>query len=904
MSEYCLAVAILGIPNATVTPYTTDAMLCTSKPIDAATLPMVIGSGGAVQVVPCIDTTSAVEGISITSDIREPVRGASAVEVVLVDIDDALSKLFAVDVGNRNTQYIDVTDTKITSSATTIGTALSSAPSTGEIWWLENEAVQITAATTQQITVQRAACGSRARTHRIRAESYVPGDNGISESMMLTSRPDLDSYAFDVELYLLRVSNGEATSVVWKRSGYLARRPTPTGDGRWRLTIEDNSKKVEDHKWQREPFSLQYEVRILSFAQARAPGILVDVHPSLAIGTSNLQAKDIMLLLTRYEIEMLINEPFHRYGIDKVDKEMIDGVLAADGSFFAASAVQAGKVQLHIELEIGSHKYVYRLVPPSFGNTANGGIGTAYTFLGAQTYAVLYATLVGYEQGTSIDDATFDTSDEEDVQPSLFNASWYYGLSFKIAAAGTEPKIRLRVHLDTNPIEAMLYLLHSDAGGGVTDPDYDVIPGAIGIGFYTDQINHGAALPDALDVADDTDQMLQLAQLLPIAYSYPISLDQEMKDWMENICRLHTLLFGTKPSNGALMLRLWSKASSTPIQINPLSVPIEVGDRLEPLRAILVDVGYDSVTLEPKQSGISIRTKGALPKHLKDAQQLRIWTDQIGPSLAQITQLTLSRAIISFFAQLQGEPESYNVPTFLGDVVYSLGDVVAWTDNSIAIPTPTGHGTPSGTAYLVHGITYDLSTGVQTLSLLPDLVTPGTSSKSKVAPILDVTVVNAIIPVAGGYQVELEVDGLGETITDLSVDDLGIWSALAAVSGRCRLVNPTLHNPLGLTPLGSIRERKPGWLEASALVTAVSGNVITLFIEQSWERDGITINDIVSVNTWILLTDRRAPLANVEGVGIAPIPEQLFNNASGLDFAKIAPASGLPFDSHISLWSA
>jgi hypothetical protein len=40
-----------------------------------------------------------------------------------------------------------------------------------------------------------------------------------------------------------------------------------------------------------------------------------------------------------------------------------------------------------------------------------------------------------------------------------------------------------------------------------------------------------------------------------------------------------------------------------------------------------------------------------------------------------------------------------------------------------------------------------------------------------------------------------------------------------------------------------------------------------------------------------------------DGIAIIPILTQLYNAGLGLDFAKVGPPSGLPFDMHLSLWS-
>lgn len=892
-AQYAIGLAILGLPDP-LDPTANGVCVYTTRPLDGV-LPLTIGSGGPVQIRPMLDTDSPVSGVSISSDIRDPVKGASAIRCTLVDQDDTLAALFAADVGLQHTTYIDLTQTKVDSTDTSLTISEPAFPANG-IYYLEGEAVRITGSTLQTLAISRAQNGSRARVHRIRPQSYAPGDDGLTECLSLTSRPDFDGYHFEVELYLFDVVADKAVSVVWARKGYLARRPVSTGDGRWQLEVEDVTKQVEEHRLEAPEVSLSHKVRVLE----------------LGYDTSGVQALDIMLTLPRYEVERLIGEPYHEYGVDAVDPEMIDEYFASDGLFFATTH----KVQLHIELECGGHKYVYRIVPPAQGYTATSVLGSAFgSGFFNQTYALLYCRLVGHEAGTQVA--------ADGVQPGSgvsLNDGWYLGPAgmsnsdpqsapVQVLAGSAQPKAKLRIYIEAPPMEAMLYMLHSDAGDGTTDATYDVIPGGYGLGLFGAQVNQGSPSGDPLGVSDETTEILQLNELLPQVYQYPIELDQDLKEWMESLCRVHTLLMGTDPDTGALLYRLWSKVQpSSPIDISPIAVPLKGAQVLEPLRAITVDIGFDQVSLDPVHEGVSIRAKGAQARHLKDAQKLRLWTDYPGAQLTQFTQVALGRAILSFFGQLQGEPTVYPVETFIGDRAAIIGDVVRWSDPSIAVVTPAGHGVLQG-RFLVTGIELDLMTGVQVLSLLPDLINSLSGSRSKTAPLLRITAINSITPSGSDYICSVDVESIIEGSLNLATAHGGIWATLAATARPAipwvRLLNLDRHNPYDMTPItNASKERRPGWLEAYLEVSAILGpDTLQLILPGSWVRGGLTAAQIVETGCLIQLTDRRAAEMTYDGIAIIPILTQLYNAGLGLDFAKVGPPSGLPFDMHLSLWS-
>jgi hypothetical protein len=878
MAQYAVGLCIRGLPDPTGTTTTVPVLFTNWH----GSLGLPIAFASYVQL-PWLDLTSSPSGLSVVGDIRDPVQGAAPVQVMMVDVDDQLSRYFADDPGYQSTVFRDSVNPRVLSTDTTIGFGYNgNAPTVGDILWLGQEALRVDSVTTGSnpvITVNRGVCGSRVRSHEVRPDAYVPGDNGLTETLVLSSRPDWDAYHFDADLYLFRVERGTAT-VIWQRQGYMQQRPTPSGDGRWEVVIEDVTRVPEEHSFSRETITLSRRVRV-DQTNADSVGSVIQV------AFEGLQATKIRLWLNRLEAETFFNVCLHKSGLPNLNQTLCDDIFGPTGLLW-----QEASIEYQIALKAGGHQYAYRMVKPdpaiNVTISQNNAVGID------QDYLQIYAELIGFEQDTTIIDSPLpETGYNQGLQPRTFGI-----INFPLGEGETAPEITLRIGLNMSMVDASLYLLHSDRGDGATDPTYDKIVGRVGCGLFTAQVNHGVAPVSVLLASDDSDELLVLRELLPSQFQYVLDLTKDsLRDWLTNECRLQTLFAIPAPDNGAWALRLWSKVSATPVAVSPLTGADNLAsprERLEPMRAIIVDFGYNPLTLEPSFAGMAVRSKGAKPADVRQAQRVRVWLTGSQQTLEDFAEVTLYRMVSSFFTQLQGQPIAYTIQTFVDDYVHEVGDVILWTEPSIAVPTPTGHGV-SSLQMIVVSIDLDFATGRQTLKAIPDSVNLISSSAGQIAPTLRVESIITSSPTS----LDLEVTSVGEsTPFDITSAHDNIWTDLAAVQGRVRLVSYGFHNPVGTA------ERTPGWAEASAVVSAVAFvagvSKISLTIDTSWVRGGLTINDLGSF-AFVCLTDRRLTDSNVEGVLIEPISEQLFDAGAGDDFLKFAPSTGLPFDQHFSL---
>jgi hypothetical protein len=881
MANYAIALLIKGLPNPTNTT-SAAPVLFTNAVIDSSTLPSPIPSG--VVVLPWLDTSpGSVSGISISSDIRDPAKGAGPITIRLIDVDGALAALFANDPGFESTSFWDCATARFDASATTLKVSGISAIAAPSIVYLEQEALHVTSAVLSgamswDLTVTRGACGSVARVHRLNPASYAPADSGLSDTMSVSSRPQFESFTFDAELYLLQVSNGEVLQVVYMRSGFVDGRPTPTNDARFEISMGEITALAADHEigQGREEVTISHCAQVIS--QSGAP--LNYISPVLFV------APYLRLWLTRYEAEMLFGEPLHQPNNDYADAALV--------STLNSTLQQDSLVRYLLKVKIGGYEYIYRV--QSIETI------TSQTSLASDIFVTIRCANEFSQPNASIKDSpyiSFDTS----LSPSP-----RYGLNSGYSRAPAdmlgevEEKItaELRVGIRDTICKTALRLLHSDDGSLTTDPVFDVIPGRFGAGFFTSEVNQGTTPANPYTVSETTTALLELDALLPQPFDFVITSKETLQDWLGNICRLHTLLFGALPSNGKLALRLWFSfaQSVSPPTLNPILGDTPSVERLEPLSTISIDMGYNPLDLKPSLPPFVIRSKGAGSKQGAALQKIRMWIKTTNPNFAQfVISQTVWKLSQAFFRNLQGQPEYILATTFLPGAVRTFGDLVLYSDSTALTPTPTGYGI-SG-EFIVSGIDINLEDGRQRLRLLPNLTTRTSHSAGYIAPSL--VVISTIVsgPSSGKYSVVCTVDSVAEPTFDITTDHFLIWQDLASASGRVRILNLEQANPMG--PL-----EKQGYLEASAVVTTIANvagvNKIEVEIDEDWLRSGAyTINDIIKAGSYIVLTDRRFAVSNVENVEIAPIAEQYFDVGNGDDFLKFAPdSSSPPFDNHFS----
>jgi hypothetical protein len=887
MAQYAVGLLIKGLPNPL--DLTSSApVLFTNAIVDAASLPAPIPSG--CVVLPWLDTTQgSISGISISSDVRDPVKGSAAISVRLIDVDGALAALFARDPGFQNTSFWDLTTTSVDATTTSLSVS-GSAAITQRIYWLEQEAVLVTSASVTTgidwaLTVTRGANGSYARVHRINPAAYGPGEDGAFDMVSLSSRPQFESFTFDADLFLMQIEQGGVVQVVYTRAGFIDGRPEPTGDARWDLSLGDNTSIVADHDFgeARENVTIRRCAQVITQSGA----------PDFYISPLQYTAPFIKLWVDGYEAEKIFNEPLHQPGNDMPVQSLVNAL--------SAKLTQDASVRYLLKMKIGGYDYVYRATKLQWFPTVTNYQDDALV--------VVFCALDFAPINSSIKDNPYVSFE------SGLSSSPRFGLNsgFSRAAADylqeDEEKIEIefRVGIRDSVVNTLLRLLHSDDGSQTTDPVYDTIFGRIGAGLFSGEVNQGTTPANPYAVEETTTELLELNALLPQPFDFIITPKDKFKDWLQNICRLHTLLFGCIPTSGALALRFWFTftAPASIATLNPIvsSNDLPSLEKLEPLAQVKVDVGYNEIDLKPPFSPFVIRAKGASQKTAGNTQSVRLWIKTTNPNFAQfVMSQVVWRLTQAFFRMLQGQPEYILTATFLPGAVRTFGDLVLYEDATALLPTPLGYGIDG--RYIVAGIDINLEDGRQRLRLLPDLISRTSSSAGKIAPSLVITnVVSISGPVSGVYTVDCEVDSIAEAAFDITTAHEGIWQELQNQTGRVRLYNVQKHNPVSSSTVGVERH---GYLEASALVSTilhVAGvNTIAIKIDESWLRSGaVAIGDLAAAGNYIVLTDRRFATSNVENVSISPIPFQYYDGGAGADFLKIAPSSATPpFDNHFS----
>lgn len=888
MAQYAIGLLIKGLPNPQ--DLTSSApVLYTNALIDASTLPAPIPSG--CVVLPWLDPSQgSVSGISISSDIREPVKGSAAISVRLIDVNDSLATLFARDPGFVDTSFWDCAVSTINAATTSLSVSGISGIVAPRVYWLEQEAVLVTSAIVTNsmdwaLTLMRGACASSARVHRLNPASYGAFDSGAFDTMSLASRPQFEDFSFEAELYLMQIADGGVVQIVYTRSGYIDGRPESTGDGRWNISLGDNTSVVADHDFgeARENVSIKRAAQVITQGGA----------PDYYISPIQVTAPFIKLWLDGYEAERIFNEPLHQPG-NNMPVESLVNVLSA-------KLTQDPLVRYLLKMKIGGYDYVYRATKLQWFPTSSN--------FQQDAYVAVFCTLEFAPQNSSIKDNPYIsfTSGLSDSPRFGLNSGFTKAPYDYLQEDEEKIEVEFRVGIRDSVVKTFLRLIHSDDGSLTTDPTYDVIFGRIGAGMFTSEVNQGTIPANPYAVEESTTELLELDALLPQPFDFIITPKDTFKEWLGNACQLHTLLFGCMPSSGKLALRFWFTF------VAPLSIPtlnpivgaddLPALEKLQPLSQIKVDIGYSDIDLKPALPPFAIRSKGASQKNAGNTQSVRLWIKTNNINFAQfVISQVVWRLSQAFFRSLQGQPEYILTTTFLPGAVRTFGDFVDYEDSTALVPTPTGYGI-SG-RYIVSGIDINLEDGRQRLRLLPDLISRTSSSAGKIAPALLITTIVSISgPITNKYRVECEVDSLAEASFDITTAHQGIWQELQNLSGRVRVLNVLDNNPITSSTLG--QERR-GYLEASAIVTDilhVAGvNTITIIIDASWLRGGaVAIGDLALAGNYIVLTDRRFAVSNVENVEISPIAFQYYDNGAGADFLKIAPnSSSPPFDAHFS----
>lgn len=893
MATYQLALHIRGFSPANVldgSPY-----VFTSGPLDPSSLPTDVFPSGCVTLPLISNDGGAVSGITTQADLRNPERGAGSVIVRLVDDNDILTAAFADDSGLVATQVWDFQNSLLSSTATTFTIVGPNLPEEGRVYWIEQEAVLVTAvipvstpfASFSVIEVERGQCGSRARTHRLDPSQYAPNDNGLQDVVSLYDRPQLEAAPFEVALALFRMQGNLVQETVWMRQGFLNGRPNYNSDGTWSLEIVDVTKRLVEHRMVPRKVLGSMCVR---FEQSLGFTVLPDGSGGFIIAPQNTLPSNVTFLLTRYEFERLFNEPVHVVGNDSIDFTMVDDLNAIiQGNVF---------VEYLIRSKIGGHDYLFSV----------NELGKA-TYLGVVQFDLVRveAKLIAASEGASIGDNPISGIALSDPGLLGLNVGWSRGISRVPSLVGEQPEHRLMLRITQTFPQTLRWLAISDRGDGSLGAD-DVILGRVGCAIQEDLVNVGTAPLTPFGIPETTDELAKLGAVLPTIFQYHFLLKEKMVDWIKNELKLNTCLLGTIPTTGKLAVRIWFRLvdTSTAFPLNTIDAEdrLVAVQRLTPLRGITVSLGIDLMDdFNPTVEGMTIRQKGARGlEALDNGEDLRIWR-QVNAGTAQVVSTLLFRVVQAFFRTLQGQPIAIRVPLFIEDNRFiTFGDRVSLTEPNISIPTPQGYGVVDR-KFISTGMDVDVQKGVLTALLVPDAIDQfENASTGQIAPALEISSIVSVVDNGSHYRVRVQVDSVGEAAFNIVTDHAEIWSDLLGASGYVRIVNVRFNGFVD-SPNGPLD--RLGWMECYGVVSDVEhlagSNFIQIDVSKQWEHDSVTIAVLVPVGGYILLTDLRAAATNRENVDIAPIAEQLFNNGDGDDFAKHAPqAPSLPFDNHFT----
>jgi hypothetical protein len=843
-----------------------------------------------------------------TSDPRKPVGDAKPIAVQLLDDPDgSLGQLLLRD---SHTTTWDLDQATVAAASSGDSTAIltttkpGDAPVVGEVYYLEGEAVKVTASAGRSfgsgtspisytVTVTRGRCGSTARYHRPDPAAYAADTDGTEVRLWLDSRPNFDAYRFDATIYLIELDDFGAYSTHHARNVFVESQPKPVRKGVYEIQLSQISGYLDAH-----PFSVMDRTVTLSHCIRVAESATQGAHqlietPAGGIGWhvgGALVPTQAVVYLTRQEAETLLREPLHKTANPKLDETLTDALCTK-------LTALPGVIDYFLEVEANG-KWLFKIAGIQYytqipiGKTAK------------ESFVKVSLTLVDRAPGSDLKDVHGEETRYSAQNPAglvveTFSGAWSKASAKQVDTEGA--KVTLRLQINATPVKAALYLLLSD--GAASGGTYDKIPGRIGAGLLPAWLNTGAVQADPLDVEFGTSELLELNQILDEEFEYQIRLagGEKLGAWLSNLCYLHTLLFGPL-TDGTLTLRLWARPQEASLDtLQPIARPVPPGGRLSALRSLEVLSGYRPYDLQPEFTR-AIRLRA--PKAIKDkdeAQTIRIWKRGNHATKQDVESGPLAALVRSFLDLMGGTPTIYEVPIPIGeyfDLGLSFADFVYWNGGD-DVPTADGFGFPDDTVFLVTGINLKIGQGEAIVRIVRDTYNESqvtTTDAGLIAPTLRP---GAIVNL-GGLQYQIDVTSLGEAAFDITTDHEGIWADYVNRGGLIHITIPT-HAAAGTDH----HIERDGYLEAYATVDQVdfTGGVSTLTVtfDAAWERDGnlIAADILLEDESFISLSDRRLADVNPQGDLIEPITEQLHNGGSGSNFIKVSGAQTLDRVRHL-----
>ena len=833
---------------------------------------------------------------------RDPFGKPSPITVELSDKDNLLGFQFREDMETDDTAWYKLADTRVTRSQITFRCEAinknSPAPSVDSYLWLRNECLFITnvagvgAGTgIYDIEVDRAQCGSRALAHQLRPKGYPLSSTGIDQALYFSSRPDLDRQFFPARVYCFDVTGSTVTSVRIKSFGYLSQRPRPTGKG-WTLVIEPEESRMLRHKLGggKADVALSRCLRVTDATVALA-GLAAAF--GAAVLPPGKHPKAASAWMTRLEAEYVFGETLHILEGGRLDIGTLDTRIAP-----ACNGTLPWQFALGIEAGGWSGLMGITSILGYFPNA----------FQNFEAKLQVNLSLIEAWEG-SIGDApveAIDDADHDDPRIAGLNPGWTNRIDEKLRPEEAPPKVTLwLISSGVTQAEALLYLFASGEGDGENDATYDALP--CGFGFDGDmaRLNKGAASGDPINVDPGTSLLLELNELLPEKLQYRFKTGDTWGDWLVNESLASCCLWVPEPATGKPGWRQMDRPGPSSVAtLNPLrssKYKVEPGTRLPAVESIRFEVGYwgkdndwqDFRILTLAQAD-SYRDGEKQPSQIT----IRYWKRGNFFSPGALNSGRLPRLSNFYFRQLKAAPSVFKVPASLLRGPVKVGDFLSWSDDSIQ--TVNGRGLVDRICQVIAQDS-DTQSGPQWLVLLPYALSIQRTATGKIAPAL--LIIESLLITSTSFDVWCV--SVGDPTVDLTTAYNGLFTAIAAASGRLRIVTPSRHNPNEET-------ERDGWLEASCVLSSVEsdGGVhkLRIGISGQWSRFG-QVNlrrDLLKNNeAYLLLSDRRPTGANTENIEIMP-PAAQRKGAVGnvLDAATFAPASPQqPYDGYYYLFS-
>jgi hypothetical protein len=901
MARYVAGLLIRGLSYAG----SEQPTLFVDGDLDASTLPSPLST--STQIV---GRLSPIGSIALSSSIREPVGAGGEIRAELQDdATGTLAAYFAGDPAFTATSLWTLSASPtLSNSATGLTLTGSTAPTTGQIVLLDQEAIKIgtvsTSGNVHTITgCTRARCGSLARTHALDPASYA-GDNGKHQALVASSRMLFDDVQYEAQIFHFRMKEEDPSAVAaleFAWFGHITSRPTfDPATLRWSIPVAHVSQRIRD--W-RLPGARDVEAaRCMVLTGSLSAGNGGDLAPpGVTGGSAGSDAGGALLTgnnkafirLTAYEFERLFGVVVHNPG----STAPVESLINAANTKLTTNA----KVSYQLDTEIGGYRWIWR-VTAILPRQANVG-GSA-----APTHVFVYGSLESAEKGASASDQPVQFphaggsggASRQDGLNAGFCKSVLNDL-VRTRQGETPPKLTVRVRLRMTFVEALLMLCLSGWGGGADDATYDTILGGRGLHLDPAWVNTGSAPVSPLSVSEGTTALLELKALLGEVYDYTLQAGDSLADFLNNELRLHCLLLSFVPTTGKLAARLWArKRPASPTALNPVVWPdgevTDLRENLQPIRALLLARGIHPVTLEPRFLK-PVQMPEAKARDVAEAITIRVWKEGGAILDQELETGALARLERAFFGVTRGRPSVWRVPLEISAGLV-FGDLVTLTEPSI--PTASGMGV-TALPVIVVGLDRDMESGRLIAHVMQDVVNQAaeaSASTGKRAPALKITAsVNT-----SGATYELTVTAPGDGSFNITTSYGGIFQDLADDGGRVRIVNPARHNPTAENEI-------PGPLECSAEVDSVSHvagvNKITVTIPVAWTRGGFTTGNLVEVGGFVCLQNLRPAATNPEGATIQGHASQGYDSGSGRDFAVFSPVSRKPrFDSRRSLIGA